>query len=119
MVNKYSYSVSWAPEDSVFVARVAEFDSLAAHGSTQEQALSEIKNVVQSVIEDLEANGEPVPQPFCTRQYSGKLNLRMPVSLHQQLAEESVKQGISLNQLINIKLGMSLFQLAQLRVTKP
>jgi predicted HicB family RNase H-like nuclease len=32
-----------------------------------------------------------------------KLNLRMPERLHRQLTLEAARQGISLNQLINLK----------------
>lgn len=51
-----SFSVAWSPEDEAFVARVEEFPSLAAHGSTEEEALAELKGVVRSVLEDLDAS---------------------------------------------------------------
>lgn len=53
---EYLYSVAWSEEDEAFVARVAEFPSLAAHGDTQEEALGEIKKVVKFVLSDLKAN---------------------------------------------------------------
>ncbi len=43
-------------------------------------------------------------QPFSKRRFSGKLNLQMPERLYLQLALETARQGISLNQLINLKL---------------
>jgi predicted RNase H-like HicB family nuclease len=61
-----------------FVARVAEFPSLAAHGETQESAMLEIKNVVEFVLKDLEESNEPIPEPFGKRSFSGRLVLRMP-----------------------------------------
>jgi predicted HicB family RNase H-like nuclease len=102
--DEYHYTVGWSEEDRAFVGRVAEFESLAAHGRTLEAALHEIKAVVQSVLEDLSASGEDIPQPFSKRRFSGKLHLRMPERLHRQLALEAARQGISLNQLINLKL---------------
>ena len=80
-------------------------ESLAAHGRTLEAALREIKAVVQVVLEDLASSGEDIPQPFSKRRFSGKLNLRMSERLHRQLALEAARQGISLNQLINLKLA--------------
>jgi predicted HicB family RNase H-like nuclease len=100
----YLYTVGWHKEDGVFVGRVAEFPSLAAHGSTPEAALKEIMSVVRSVIEDLRESGEEVPAAFAHRHYSGRLNLRMPTSRHRQLSIEAAQQGVSLNQLINLKL---------------
>ena len=42
------------------------------------------------------------------KEYSGKLLLRLPKSLHKALAEEAEKEGVSLNQLIMCKLGVLL-----------
>ncbi len=103
-VEQYLYSVGWSEEDEVFVARVAEFPSLAAHGDTLEDALREIKNIVGFVLQDLEENNEFVPEPFGKRSFSGRLVLRMPEYLHRRLALESMQQGVSLNQLLNLKL---------------
>lgn len=103
-VEQYLYSVGWSEEDAAFIARAAEFSSLAAHGDTLEDALREIKTVVEIVLRDLEESGEFIPQPFGTRTFSGRLVLRMPEYLHRRLALESLEQGVSLNQLLNLKL---------------
>ncbi|MBA3692886.1 MAG: toxin-antitoxin system HicB family antitoxin [Acidobacteria bacterium] len=103
-VEQYLYSVGWSEEDEAFVARAAEFPSLAAHGDTLENALREIKTVVKFVLQDLEETGEFVPEPFGKRSFSGRLVLRMPEYLHRKLALESMQQGVSLNQLLNLKL---------------
>lgn len=100
----YLYSVGWSEEDEAYIARVAEFPSLAAHGDTQEAALREIKKVVSAVLKDLAAAKEPIPEPFGKRSFSGRVNLRMPEYLHRQLVIEAAQQGVSLNQLINLKL---------------
>jgi predicted RNase H-like HicB family nuclease len=100
----YLYSVGWSEQDEAFVARVAEFPSLAAHGETQEEALREIKSAVEFVLNDLRENDESAPEPFGKRTFSGRLVLRMPEYMHRQLALEAMQQGISLNQLLNLKL---------------
>lgn len=104
---QYLYSVGWSEKDDAFVARVAEFPSLAAHGDTQEEAMSEIKSVVEFVLNDLKESGEEIPEPFGKRSFSGRLVLRMPEYMHRQLAIEAMQQGISLNQLLNLKLEAS------------
>ena len=103
----YLYRVAWSEEDQLFIGRVDEFSSLAAHGETQMQALQEITNVVKLVMEDLMGADEAVPEPFSKRRYSGRLNLRMPESLHRNLTIEAAQQNISLNQLITLKLSGS------------
>lgn len=106
-VEQYLYSVGWSDENEAFVAKVAEFPSLAAHGNTQEEALRELKDVMGFVIKDLTESKEPIPEPFGKRSFSGRLVLRMPEYLHRQLVLEAMQQGISLNQLLNLKLEAS------------
>jgi predicted RNase H-like HicB family nuclease len=52
----YRYSVTWSPEDEVYVSRVVEFPLLAAHGDTQDEALAAIRSVVATVVEELETS---------------------------------------------------------------
>jgi predicted HicB family RNase H-like nuclease len=104
MIDQYLYSVGWSDEDAVYIARVAEFPSLAAHGDTSQAALREVKKVVRAVLKDLAASKEPVPQPYGKRSFGKRLNVKLPESLHRQLVIEAAQQGLSLNQLITLKL---------------
>ena len=65
----------------------------------------EIRTVVEYVLEDLTAGGVEIPVPLSRRDHSGRLNLRMAKDLHGRLSAESAAQGVSLNTLINTKLG--------------
>jgi predicted RNase H-like HicB family nuclease len=60
----YHFSVGWSEEDQLYIGRVDEFPSLAAHGNSQTQALEEIKEVVRVVLEDLTEEGAPIPEPL-------------------------------------------------------
>ena len=62
--DEYSYTVAWSDEDDAFIARITEFPSLAAHGKSQENALRELRGVVEFVLEDLAATREPIPGPL-------------------------------------------------------
>lgn len=109
-MDKYEYKVVWSEEDQVYIGRVAEFPSLAAHGDTSETALREIQFVVSEVLEDMQEQGEILPSPLSIKKYSGKLNVRMPEYLHRQLASEATWQNVSLNQLIVSKLARNVRQ---------
>lgn len=100
----YLYSVGWSEDDGVYIGRVAEFPSLAAHGDAPEIAFKEIMFVVREVLADLNESDEEAPPPFSRRRFSGKLNLRIPPSLHRRLSLEATQEGTSLNNLINSKL---------------
>ncbi len=43
-------------------------------------------------------SGMDVPLPYADEDYSGQFKLRIPKSLHRQLAEHSKREGISMNQ---------------------
>ena len=103
--DEYLYNVAWSEEDKVFVGRIVEFPSLAAHGDTLEDALREIKKVVEFVLADMAASGETMIEPLSKRHYSGRLNLRMPPQFHRQLSAEAERQKVSLNQWITMKLA--------------
>jgi predicted RNase H-like HicB family nuclease len=52
-VNDCHLSVAWSEEDQAYIARVKEFNSLATHGDTEEEALVEMKGLLATVIADL------------------------------------------------------------------
>ncbi len=56
----------------------------------------------------LESDPQAVAELPPPREYSGKVNLRMPKSLHQDLVRRAEQEGVSLNQLIVTALARSL-----------
>ena len=104
---RYSFRVTWSPEDAEFVATCVEFPSLSWLASTPEQALTGIRTIVEDAIDDLRTNNEPVPEPLSTRRYSGKFQLRLGEELHRRLAMEAAEQHVSLNQSVTRKLAAS------------
>lgn len=51
--------------------------------------------------------GIPIPEPAPDEEYSGKFVVRLPRSPHRQLAETAEREGVSLNQFINVALAQS------------
>ena len=49
----------------------AEFPSLSWLAPTVAEAIVGVEKLVADVVADFEVNGEPVPQPFTERGYSG------------------------------------------------
>jgi predicted HicB family RNase H-like nuclease len=105
--DRYTYPVTWSEEDHESVGLCAEFPSLSWLASTPEAALRGIRKVVAEVVADLTANGELVPEPIATKQYSGKFLVRVPPELHRRLALEAAEAGVSLNRIASEKLGQS------------
>ena len=101
----YTYRVAWSPEDKEYVGTCLEFPSLSWLAKSTRSALVGIERVVRDVVADLEANGEPIPEPLAERRYSGTFNVRIPSELHRRLATEAAEQGISLNRLVSQRLA--------------
>ena len=104
-IDHYTYRVTWSEDDGEYVGLCAEFMSLSHLASTPEKALRGIRKVVADVVEDLAGNGEAVPEPLNSRQYSGKFGVRVPPEVHRQLALEAAEAKISLNRLVSAKLS--------------
>jgi predicted RNase H-like HicB family nuclease len=59
------------------------------------KAAREIKELwIASALED----GQPIPEPTFPPEHNGKILLRLPKSLHRDLADEATREGVSLNQ---------------------
>jgi len=103
--DKYTYRVTWSEEDEEFVGLCAEFPSLSWLGNTPEKVLTGIRGLVKDTIEDMESSGEIPPEPFSTRNYSGKFVVRIPPEAHRDLVIQAAESGISLNRYASMKLS--------------
>ena len=102
--DRYTYRVTWSQEDGEYIGLCVEFPSLSWLSAEPEAALLGIRQLVADVVDDLQKNGEPVPEPLAARKYSGRFMVRIPPELHQQLSLEAAEAGISLNRLASDKL---------------
>jgi predicted HicB family RNase H-like nuclease len=96
----YTYRVTWSAEDAEYVATCLELPSLSWLADTQDEALRGMRDLVTETVADLDANGEPVPEPLSSRSYSGKFNLRVGEQLHRKLAIGAAEEHLSLNQYV-------------------
>ena len=101
----YSYRVTWSGEDEEYVGHCAEFPSLSWLAASPESALHGIREVVAGAIADMKKNGETVPEPLTSKQYSGKFIVRVPPEVHRRLALEAAEARVSLNRLASAKLS--------------
>jgi predicted HicB family RNase H-like nuclease len=101
----YTYRVTWSENDKEHIGLCAEFNSLSWLAKNPEAALKGIRKVVAGVVSDMEAENEPIPEPIATRKYTGKFQVRIPPEVHRRLYLEAIEEGISLNRLVNARLG--------------
>ena len=60
----YAYRVRWSGDDGEFLATVAEFPSLSWLDEDQTAALRGLVALVSDVVDDMQASGDPVPEPI-------------------------------------------------------
>jgi antitoxin HicB len=87
-------------ESGTYTAEIAEFPGCVSQGQTPQEALENLETAVRGWIEAVLDLGQEVPPPSITEDYSGKLALRLPRSLHRRAAQMAQRDGVSLNLLI-------------------
>ena len=103
--DRYTYRVTWSEDDNEYVGLCAEFPSLSWLAKKPEEALKGIRKLVEDVVNDMQMEGEAVPEPIACRRYSGKFIVRVPPQVHRKLAIQAAESGVSLNRLASSKLS--------------
>ena len=92
-------------EDGTWFARVVEFAGCMTEGSTAEEAIENLDEAMAAWVEVKIEDGDPIPAPLSTDQYSGKFLMRVPKTLHRELARRGDLEGVSLNQFALVALS--------------
>jgi predicted RNase H-like HicB family nuclease len=100
--NRYPAKLFWSDEDEGFIAEAPDLPGCSAFGETQAEALTELQDAIAAWIEAATAAGNRIPGPSrpAMERHSGKVLLRMPRSLHAELAAAAKHNDVSLNQYI-------------------
>ncbi len=87
-------------DGNAYSAQILEFPGCFSYGDTPEEAYKNLEEVAECWIEAAIEEGQQIPEPFNTANYSGRIALRLPKSLHQRAAINAEKEGVSLNQFL-------------------
>ena len=110
----YTIELQSDPEEGWFV-RVKELRGCTSQGDTPEDAIAMIQDAMLAWLDVALEEGLPIPEPRPDAEYSGKFVVRVPRSLHRQLVEEAEREGVSLNQYINVALAQAVGRLPSLQ----
>jgi antitoxin HicB len=98
---KKPYGRTVLPEpDGTFRSEIIEFPGCIAAGDSAAEALANLEEVAASWLEATLARGQRIPEPIENVEFSGKLVVRLPKTLHKKAAHMAARDGISLNQFI-------------------
>lgn len=96
---KLDYRISLSrDEEGDYFATVDELPGCMADGRTPNKAVENLREAMKSWMASRAAAGLEIPEPRDTADYSGRILVRMPKSLHRKLSVAAAGEGISLNQ---------------------
>ncbi len=99
--DQYPIQIYWSEEENGFIAIAPDLPGCTVVAETETQALVEIRTAIQERLSLMVSIGNPIPEPSrapLERTYSGKILVRMPQTLHRNLAAQAEQEGTSLNQ---------------------
>ena len=85
-------------EEGGFVAMFPDLPGCITVGDTIDEVITNIIDAKKAWIEAELEEGRIISEPKDINDYSGQFKLRLPKSLHRILAENSKREGISMNQ---------------------
>ena len=83
-----------------WVAEIQELPGCLSQGYTREEALANLDDAKLSWISVALEDDLDIPEPRSSDSYSGHFVVRLPQSLHAELARTADREGISLNQFV-------------------
>lgn len=85
-------------DEGGYIVSYPDLKGCLTTGETLEEAVSNAEDAKREWLTAAVEEGYPIPEPVSEDEYSGQFKLRIPKSLHRQLAMQSKKEGISMNQ---------------------
>ena len=102
----YTIELKEDPESGWFV-KIKELPGCMSQGDTANEALEMIQEAMELWLEVSLEDGDPIPEPRELDDFSGKFVVRVPRSLHRELVEQAKREGVSLNQCVNLALAQA------------
>ena len=99
--SKYTITVrkGYFDNEECFEARIAELPDVAEYADSFEEAYLLAIDTIEVTAELFAETGRSMPTPIIPADdYSGRVTLRLPNSLHRALAKAANSEGVSLNQ---------------------
>ncbi len=96
----YPARVEFDQADKLFVVSFPDLPGCAATGPTAAEAYENAQEAKAEWLGVALEHGLPIPEPTTSADYSGRILVRMPTSLHQILADRARLHETSLNQYI-------------------
>lgn len=114
MVNVRNYKVEISKltekDGGGYMAHMPELDCYG-DGDTVEEAIADVYEVAEDLVAIAMEDGKEIPLPMYFKdldEFSGKLSIRLPKTLHRQLSQRAKLEECSINQLIATYVSMGI-----------
>jgi len=94
-------------DDGSFFASIPELSGCMAAGDDANTAVELLSEVFEEWVQDRIEHGESIPAPFDADAYSGRVLIRLPKSLHGEIAKEAKRQQTSINSWVMSQLSLA------------
>ena len=95
---KYRMELIPDADEGGYTVRFPDLPGCLTCADTPEDAVRNADDARRAWFETAMEDGIEIPEPSDAGDYSGQFKLRIPKSLHRDLAEHSREEGISMNQ---------------------
>ena len=102
------YPVTLVHEQGEWLATIDALPGCTARGATPDDAMERASEAMAAWLLAARREGKDVPEPKTAGSHSGRLLLRMPQTLHAELARTAEREKVSLNQFITDTLAGAL-----------
>ena len=94
-------------DGAYWFATVEELPGCMSDGDSEAEALASVRDAMHGWISAALEAGRPIPEPRDDEppRYSGQFRVRLPSGLHQALADEARREGVSLNHFVSSALS--------------
>lgn len=99
--NRYTIVIRRAEFDgqALYEVKVRELPDIAEYAESHEEAYALALDALNATAGAFAEQGREMPPPFQSEEeYSGRITLRLPKTLHRLLAEKADEEAVSLNQ---------------------
>ncbi len=90
---------------SGWVAEIPDLPGCISQGDSPDEAVDHVRKAMADWISVALEDGRDIPRPRRVERHSGRFVVRLPVSLHAQLARQADTDGVSLNQFVSSALA--------------
>ena len=87
-------------EGGGYLAEIPLLKGCMSDGESTDEAIENVNEAKKEWIEYMLANDLEIAEPKTEEEYSGKFTVRISKSLHRIIAEQSKREGLSINQYV-------------------